>query len=80
MSKTLAALMFSFALMTSATAPAFAAPNNAQDDKNNPTFPGTGAGNNPQPPLSAIDNTAENCFEFFIGAKGNGTNLPAQCY
>lgn len=30
--------------------PAFAAPSfNAQDDKNNPTYPGTGAGHNPQP-------------------------------
>ena len=62
------------------TAPAALAANNAQDDKNNPTYPGTGAGNNPQPSSEASQNTADNCSAFLNGDKGNGVNMPAQCY
>ncbi len=51
------------------------------DDKNNPTFPGTGAGHNPQPSEQALLNALENCAEHVSGEKGGGsTNLPAQCY
>jgi hypothetical protein len=57
----------------------FAPRNNAQDDKINPTFPGGGAGNNPQPPDAADDSTFRNCDRFDSG-HGNGINQPAQCY
>jgi hypothetical protein len=58
----------------------FAPTNNAQDDKNQDTFPGTGAGNNPNPSDQASDNTDRNCFRHEFGIVGNGQNLPAQCY
>jgi len=64
------------AMMLAMVMPAFAVPGGAQDDKNNPTYPGTGAGNNPNPSSQAIDNTFENCNKH--DESGNG--LPAQCY
>lgn len=55
--------------------------NNAQDDKNNPTFPGFGNGHNPQPPSQPVENSAiNNCDKHGAGEVGNGQNLPAQCY
>ncbi len=61
------------------TASAAFAANNAQDDKNNPTFPGTGVGRKARSG-PAVTRTLSNCSAFFSGQKGNGTNLPAQCY
>jgi hypothetical protein len=63
----------------------FAPTNNAQDDKNNPTFPGGGAGNEPPSQAHnerADDNTFRNCdrFDTAFPDVGNGRNLPAQCY
>jgi uncharacterized protein YdeI (BOF family) len=53
--------------------------NNAQDDKNNPTFPG--GWRNPQPPSQPVENSASrNCDAHGSGKVGNGQNLPAQCY
>lgn len=55
--------------------------NNAQDDKNNPTFPGCGVGQFPScQSTQAQDNTDRNCDRFESGQVGNGRNLPAQCY
>jgi hypothetical protein len=54
---------------------------NAQDDKNNPTFPGFGNGHNPKPPSQPVENSASrNCDTHGSGEVGNGQNLPAQCY
>ena len=64
------------AMMLAMVMPAFAVPGGAQDDKNNPTFPGTGAGNNPNPSEQAIQNNFENCDKHAESGKG----LPAQCY
>ena len=75
----LAAAIASVTAMLSPTS-VFAPTNNAQDDKNNPTFPGTGAGNNPNPSDRAEDNTDNNCDRHEFGIVGNGRNLPAQCY
>jgi hypothetical protein len=47
---------------------------NAQDDKNNPTYPGSGAGKKDNE--KAIDNTDANCFKHFLSDNG----APAQCY
>jgi uncharacterized protein YdeI (BOF family) len=53
--------------------------NNAQDDKNNPTFPG--GFRNPQPPSQPVEKSAiNNCNAHGSGEVGNGHNLPAQCY
>lgn len=49
------------------------------DDKNNPTYPGTGQGNNPPDQAkneNAGDNTEENCDKHDDSEKGS----PAQCY
>jgi hypothetical protein len=55
--------------------------NNAQDDKNNPTFPGFGNGHNPQPPSQPVEKSAiNNCDKHGSREVGNGQNLPAQCY
>ena len=59
--------------------PSAMALNNAQDDKNNPTYPG-GAGDKRQRSWKAADNTAEHCDAFVAGERGNGANYPAQCY
>jgi negative regulator of sigma E activity len=72
------AAMVSLTVVLSTTS-AFAI-NNAQDDKNNPTFPGQGAGNHPNPSSPAVGNTANNCLKHLTGDVGNGQNLPAQCY
>jgi hypothetical protein len=65
-------------LSTSATT-AFAI-NNAQDDKNNPTFPGCGVGTGTCQSDQAQSNNAQNCDKHDFGIVGNGRNLPAQCY
>ena len=57
----------------------FAPTNNAQDDKNNPTFPGCGIGSGCHSD-QAQSNTERNCDSFDFGEVGNGRNLPAQCY
>lgn len=62
-------------LSTSATS-AFAI-NNAQDDKNNPTFPGCGVGTGTCQSDQAQSNTDNNCFKHDFGIVGNGRNLPA---
>jgi hypothetical protein len=56
--------------------PAFAVSGGvANDDKNNTTSPGTGAGNNIQSPNQALLNTYENC-----STKQSPTlHYPAQC-
>jgi hypothetical protein len=70
----------SITAMLSSTS-AFAVPNNAQDNRNNPTFPGCGVGTLPFCPSGqAIDNTDRNCNRFDEDEVGNGRNLPAQCY
>jgi hypothetical protein len=62
-------------LPSSISAPAFANKKNTpQDDKNNLTFPGTGARNNPHPSGQAAENTEENCDKHLGDA-----NVPAQC-
>jgi hypothetical protein len=57
----------------------FAPTNNAQDDKNNPTFPGCAARGDCHSD-QAQSNTDSNCFRHEFGIVGNGQNLPAQCY
>lgn len=47
----------------------------SQDDKNNPTFPGSGAGKKDNE--QASDNTDANCFKHFLAENGGP---PAQCY
>jgi len=47
---------------------------NAQDDKNNPTFPGSGAGKKDNDKASA--NHDDNCIKHDDSGKG----APAQCY
>jgi hypothetical protein len=61
----------------SISAPAFANKKNTpQDDKNNPTYPGTGAGNNQNPSDQAFDNAFDNCVKHNLPSS---SNLPAQC-
>jgi hypothetical protein len=57
--------------------------NNAQDDKNNPTFPGCGVGTGTCESNQAQQNNFNNCDKHGVdspGEVGNGQNLPAQCY
>jgi uncharacterized protein YdeI (BOF family) len=69
------------AMLLAMAMPAFAVQGGfASDDKNNPTFPGTGQGNNPQPSGQAITNTDENCFKHILDGDVPGDGLPAQCY
>jgi hypothetical protein len=77
----LVAAIASTAAMLSTSATSVFAINNAQDDKNNPTFPGCGVGTFPSCQSDqAQQNTFANCDRFYFGDVGNGANLPAQCY
>jgi hypothetical protein len=63
------------AMLAASAMPAFALPGGiANDDKNNPTYPGDGVGNNRNISWEAIFNTIENCSK--QGAKGH---TPATC-
>ncbi len=63
------------AMLAASAMPAFALPGGiANDDKNNPTYPGDGVGNNLKVSWEAIFNTIENCSK--QGAKGH---RPAPC-
>lgn len=73
-----AAIASATAMLATSSTSAYAV-NNAQDDKNNPTFPGCAA-QGPCHSDQAQDNTDRNCFRFYFGIVGNGENLPAQCY
>ena len=69
------------AMMLAMAMPAFAAKGGiANDDKNNPTYPGTGAGHNPHPSEQAAANTGENCVKHEAKGAQPGQGLPAQCY
>ena len=74
------AVATAFAIGMLAGAPAASALNNPQDDKNNPTAPGFGAGNKDELGGPAWENRNEHCSEHYAGIKGGGSeNLPAQC-
>jgi len=75
----LVAAIASATAMLSTSATSAYAVNNAQDDKNNPTFPGCAA-QGPCHSEQAQINAFENCDRFYSGEVGNGQNLPAQCY
>ena len=78
-SKLMAFIVMAGILSLGAYSTAFAvnafAQNNGNDDKNNPTFPGSGAGKKFNE--HASENTAENCAKHSSSQSGN---LPAQCY
>jgi hypothetical protein len=73
-----AAIASATAMLATSATNAYAV-NNAQDDKNNPTYPGCGIGSGCQSD-QAQENTFRNCLKHEFGIVGNGENLPAQCY
>ena len=71
----LAVMAIMAALVAASAMPAFALSGGvANDDKNNTTSPGTGAGNNLQSPNQALSNADENCLKQSLTLR-----YPAQC-
>ena len=71
----LAVMAIMAALVPASAMPAFAVSGGvANDDKNNTTSPGTGTGNNNQPPDQALSNAMENCLKQSLTLR-----YPAQC-